>query len=73
MQKTITSNGNTRYHHPPRGHDDYPDALALAAFAAAPFAAKPSEPFVMGVDNSERNTSVYEVVINKDEVDIIGI
>ena len=73
LQKTITSNGNTRYHHPPRGHDDYPDALALAAFAAAPFAAKPSEPFVMGVDNSERNTSVYEVVINKDEVDIIGI
>lgn len=34
LQRSITKTGNILIHHPPRGHDDYCDALSLAAYAA---------------------------------------
>jgi len=32
LRYDITGSGNTKIHHPERGHDDYPDALALACW-----------------------------------------
>lgn len=34
LQYELTSSGNIKIHHPEHKHDDYPDALALACWAA---------------------------------------
>jgi len=33
LRYEISSSGNLKIHHPERGHDDYPDALALAVYS----------------------------------------
>ena len=34
LRYEIMSNGDLKIHHSEKGHDDYPDALALACWAA---------------------------------------
>jgi phage FluMu gp28-like protein len=60
LRKHVTTSGNIMIHHPPRGHDDYPDALALACLAARPFGRTVGEPMVIQVldDGSTRNIAM---------------
>jgi len=34
LRYEVMSNGDLKLHHSDKGHDDYPDALALACWAA---------------------------------------
>ena len=57
LRKTVTQHGTIQIHHPPRGHDDYCDSLALALLAAKPFDKKASGPFVVNfVDNFKKGS-----------------